>query len=72
VKHKIKVFPYAHIDDEDLELYYMERITNEAALEKLAEHLIECHACAKRALDLWWVLDLLCRARRHQAGMRPN
>jgi anti-sigma factor RsiW len=38
-----------HISDEDLERYYLGKVTDESELAPLEEHLLACSLCVERA-----------------------
>jgi hypothetical protein len=41
-----------HISDEDLERYYLGKVTDESELAPLEEHLLACSSCVKRAEEV--------------------
>jgi hypothetical protein len=48
-----------HIDDHDLERYYLGMVTEAAEIDRLEQHLIACKECALRADETQDYVDVI-------------
>lgn len=48
-----------HVSDRHLELYYLDKVTEDVELASLEDHLLECRFCADRAHTIEDYLDAL-------------
>jgi hypothetical protein len=48
-----------HLDDHDLERYYLGMVTEEAELAEIEEHILGCAECAQRAEEVQDYVDCM-------------
>ena len=53
---------WQHISDEDLESFYLGKVTDESELAPLEEHILACPSCVERAEEAQDRVDAIRKA----------